>query len=385
MFAAPPVRQLLAVLLLALSVPACRGADAPGLPAGSAAPDFSLPGADGKSYGLRDFANSPILVVAFTGNTCPASQLYESRLRRLHETYRDKGVAFVAINPNKPEHVQLADLAFSDVGESLADMKIRSEHRGLPYPYLSDGEAQAVTKQYGVVSVPHVFVFDRERTLRYQGRIDDDVREEGVRSHHTRDAIEALLAGKPVPADHTGVEGCPVKGLTGPVPPDLHLAAFEKMPVTVDMVGEEDLKKLRQNGTGKLLMVNFWATWCAPCVTEFPELEKTYRMYQPRGLEFIPVSVNDPEERPAVVEFLERHHASHPNKLFATSDVYGLQAAFDPNMPAPVPFTVLLAPNGDVLYQELGEADIPKLRRAILANLPEDVRFPGQKRYWENP
>lgn len=379
------MRQLLTVLLLAIAASACRGADSAGLPTGSPAPDFSLPGADGKTYALRDFANSPVLVVLFTGNTCPTSQLYESRVRKLHEAYRDKGVAVVAINPNKPEHVQLADLAFSDVGESLADMKIRAEHRGLPYPYLSDGAAQAVTKQFGVNTVPHVFVFDQTRALRYQGRIDDDVREEGVKSHYARDAVDALLAGKPAPTERTGTQGCPVQGLTTPVPPDQQLAAFEQRQVTVDMVGAEDLKELRQNPTDKLLMVNFWATWCAPCVTEFPELEKTYRMYQPRGLEFIPVSVNDPEERPAVVEFLERHHASHPNKLFGSSDVYGLQAAFDPNMPAPVPFTVLLAPNGDVLYQELGEADIPKLRRAILAHLPDDPRFPGLKRYWENP
>lgn len=77
-------------------------------------------------------------------------------------------------------------------------------------------------------------------------------------------------------------------------------------------------------------------------------------MYQPRDLEFVSVSVNDPEERAAVLQFLQSHHASHPNRLFATSDVYGLQAAFDPAMPAPVPFTLLLAPNGDGLYQELG-------------------------------
>jgi hypothetical protein len=97
------------------------------------------------------------------------------------------------------------------------------------------------------------------------------------------------------------------------------------------------------------------------------------------------VSVNDPEERAGVLEFLKTHKASHRNLLFATADVYGLQAAFDPKMPAPVPFTILLAPNGDVVYQELGELDFMKLRRAILANLPEDPKFPGQKIYWSQP
>ena len=144
------------------------------------------------------------------------------------------------------------------------------------------------------------------------------------------------------------------------------------------MVGADGLKTLRQNGTGKLLLVNFWATWCAPCVGEFPDLEATYRMYRGRNVDFVTVSTNDPEEKPGVLEFLKKQHASHRNLQFATSDVYDLQAAFDPKMPAPVPFTLLLAPNGDVLYQELGAADIPKLRRAILANLPDDRDSAGR-------
>jgi thiol-disulfide isomerase/thioredoxin len=151
------------------------------------------------------------------------------------------------------------------------------------------------------------------------------------------------------------------------------------------MAAAGDLTRLRQNGTGKLLLINFWATWCAPCAAEFPDLEATYRRFKPRGLEFVTVSVNDPEERPAVLQFLQSHHASHDNRLFATSDVYGLQAAFDPNMPAPVPFTLVLAPNGDVVYQELGELTVTKLRRAILANLPEDPKYPGHQAYWSKP
>src|SRR5204863_1256436 len=142
--------------------------------------------------------------------------------------------------------------------------------------------------------------------------------------------------------------------------------AIEAERVALEMVGADGLKKLRQNGTGRLLLINFWATWCAPCVTEFPDLEATYRMYRRRNLDFVTVSVNDPQERPAVIEFLQKHHASHRNRQFGSADVYGLQAAFDPNMPSPVPFTLLLTASGDVAYQELGASDIPKLRRAIL-------------------
>jgi peroxiredoxin len=377
--------RFLCALLLALLASACSSGEPASLALGSPAPDFALPGVDGQIHSLRDYSGSRVLAVVFTCNTCPASQLYEARIRKLHEDYRGTGVIVVAINPNKPGAMRLADLGYSDVGESLADMKIRAAHRRIDYPYLSDGEAQTLSKQLGVAATPHIFVFDQARKLRYQGRIDDNTQEALVKSRDARNVIDALLSGRPVPVTRTRATGCPVKWLSQPPGPDEQLAKFEREPVTLEMAGADDLKRLRQNGTGKLLMINFWATWCAPCASEFPDLEATYRMYKGRNLEFITVSVNDPEERAAVLEFLEKHHASHGNRQFATSDVYGLQAAFDPKMPAPVPFTLLLAPNGDVVYQELGESDIPKLRRAILANLPDDEKYPGQQAYWSNP
>jgi peroxiredoxin len=376
------VSSLLVVAAAAVVVAACGDGDRPRLAQGAAAPDFSLPGVDGKAHSLGEYAGSRVLAVVFTGNSCPASQLYEARLGKLAADYRDRGVTLVAVNPNRPAALQLQDLSFSDVGESLDDMKARAAHRQIGYPYLSDGEAQAVTRAFGVVSTPHVFVFDRDRKLQYEGRVDDNLREDAVQSPDARNAIDAVLAGKPAPLARTRVGGCRVKGLDGAANASQAQAEADKGDVPLTMAGAEDLKKLRQNGTGKLLLVNFWATWCAPCAREFPDLEATYRMYRSRNLEFVSVSVNDPEERAAVVKFLQEHRATHDNRLFATSDVYGLQAAFDPDMPAPVPYTVLLGPGGEVRYQELGELDTMKLRRAILANLPEDPQFPGHRAYW---
>jgi peroxiredoxin len=374
------MRRPSATVLLALALGACRGSESPHLAIGAAAPDFSLPGIDGKSHALAEYADSRVLAVVFTGNSCPVSQQYEARIRKLHEDYRGKGVSVVAINPNAPAAMQPADLGYSDLGETLEDMKRRAADRQLQYPYLSDGHDQALSKKFGVTSTPHVFVFDQARTLRYEGRID-----EGERggSADARNAIDALLAGKPVADARTRVDGCQVKGLAAAAANQPEPAPSNAT-VAVEMAGADELKRLRQNGTGKLLLINFWATWCAPCATEFPDLEATWQMYKPRGLEFVTVSVNDPEEKPGVLEFLKTHKATHRNLLFATADVYGLQAAFDPKMPAPVPFTILLAPNGDVMYQELGELDVNRLRRAILANLPEDPKFPGHTAYWSN-
>jgi hypothetical protein len=105
-------------------------------------------------------------------------------------------------------------------------------------------------------------------------------------------------------------------------------------------------------------------------------------MYRSRGLVLVTVSENDPAEKAGALKFLQKHHASSTNLLFATSDTSGLQEAFDHNMGAAVPFTVVVAPSGDVVYQEEGELSTLALRRAILENLPDLDEYPGLQAYW---
>ena len=370
------------LVIALLAVAGCSAENGRALAIGSTAPDFSLPGIDGKVHTLSEYAASRVLAVVFTCNHCPASQRYEERLRKIDEDYRSKGVTLVAINSDNPDAVPLSELGYSDGGEALADMKARASFRQFQYPYLFDGETQAVSSKFGVETLPHIFVFDERRKLRYEGRIDDSVNEPQVKSRDARNAVEAVLAGSRVSVERTPVTGCKLATASTPSQRQAEMSKIQGEPVTLKMAGEDELKKLRANPTGKLLLVNFWATWCGPCVTEFPELEITYRMYRNRGFDFVSVSSNDPEEKPQVIEFLQKYHASGLNLQFATPDTFELQAAFDPAMPAAVPFTVLIAPNGDVLFQQLGELDFLKLRRAILANLPDDAEHPGQQAHW---
>jgi thiol-disulfide isomerase/thioredoxin len=375
------IKSRACVLLFLVWAVSC-GRSSRSLPIGSAAPEFSLPGIDGQLHSLAEYASNRVLAIVFTCNHCPAAQLYEDRLRKLDEDYRAKGVKLVAINSDRADVIPYSDLAYSDVGDSLPEMKARAQHRHLPYPYLYDGDAQTVAAKFGVETVPHVFVFDDQRKLRYEGRIDDNVNMSLVKSRDARSAIDAVLAGTSVSEERTAVIGCKIQPPSKTSPRQEELARIEAEPVNLEMAGEDELKKLRPNPTGKLLLVNFWATWCGPCVTEFPDLQATYRMYRKRGFDFVSVSSDDPEDKPKVTEFLKKNHATGRNLQFATPDTFGLQAAFDPAMPAAVPFTVLIAPNGDVLFQQLGELDFLKLRRAILANLPDDKDHPGLQAYW---
>ena len=109
----------------------CRGET---LEIGSPAPDFRLPGVDGKTYSLESFRDAEILVVVFTCNHCPTAQAYEGRIQQLAADYKDKKVALVAISPNDPQAVRLDELGYSDLGDSFEDMKIRAKDRGFKFP-----------------------------------------------------------------------------------------------------------------------------------------------------------------------------------------------------------------------------------------------------------
>ena len=369
------------LFLMCVSLVAWADDSHPILALGSHAPNFELPGVDGKTHTLADYDASAVLVVVFTCNHCPIAQMYEQRIGQLAADYEDRGVALVAIEPNDPSAIRIDELDSSDMSDSLEEMKIRAQYEHLTYPYLYDGETQSVTRAYGPQATPHVFVFDRERRLRYEGRMDNSYRIEQVKSREARDAIDALLAHREPAVQHTGVFGCSTKWKEKQIARDEGLRKIEAQPVHLEMASADDLKKLRANATDQTLLVSFWATWCGSCIHEFPDMQDTFRMYSVRDLELVTVAANLPGEKPSVQRMLDKMHATSRNLLFASEDTTAMQAAFDPTWQSAVPYTVLIAPGGKVLYQKQGEVDILELRRTILANLPAE--YEGFNKYWE--
>ena len=254
------LRKLAWVFMLLLSVTVWGQPAHPILSLGSPAPDFSLPGVDGKIHKLSDYASSQILVVIFTCNHCPIAQMYERRIEQLYEEYGKKGVAVVAIQGNDPKAIRIDELDSSDVSDTLDDMKIRVAYKQLRYPYLYAGDTPTIAAAYGPQATPHVFVFDKGRRLRYQGHFDNSYRTEMVKTHDAQNAIDALLAGKEVAVTHTGVFGCSTKW---PEKSEQREAADRKIdaePVHVETVDVAGLKKLRANPSGHVTMIDFWAT-----------------------------------------------------------------------------------------------------------------------------
>lgn len=369
-----------------LTAPAHAAKNPEPLAIGSAAPDFSLKGVDGKSYSLDDFADAKILAVLFTCNHCPSAQAAEERIKIFVTGYRDKGLALVAISPNNPEALRPEELGYSLLGDSYEDMVAHAKENGFNFPYLYDGDTQTTAKAYGCRATPHVFIFDAERKLRYKGRFDDSrfADPATVKSADAAKAVDALLAGEKVPVETTRAHGCSTKWAYKREEAVAYATKLDSTPVEVEVIDAAGVAALRKNDTGRIRMVNVWATWCAPCVAEFPDLVTVARKFGMRDFEFNPISLDAPKDAAKANAFLSKLGAAPPRKLKAALDKTGrkgtaflwtgadtdsLAEALDPEWKGPVPYTLLIAPGGEILYRHEGPIDPDEVIRAIVGHM----------------
>jgi peroxiredoxin len=171
---------------------------------GMRAPDFRLPDAvTGRTVSLSDYKSAPALLVMFMCNHCPYVKHVREQLTQLVREYQAQGVAVVGISAN--------DVAqFPEDG--LAGMKEEARSAGYSFPYLFD-ETQAVAKDYRAACTPDFFVFDKDRRLVYRGQMDDSRPSSGrpVTGKDLREALDAVLASRPVPSDQKPSLGCNIK------------------------------------------------------------------------------------------------------------------------------------------------------------------------------
>jgi len=364
--------KVIALLLIGI----CHAwGDVKTLEIGDSAPDFSLIGIDDQYYSLDSFSDADVLVMIFTANHCPTAQAYEGRIIKLVDDYKDEGVAIVGISSNHPAALRLDEYGYTDLGDSFDDMKKRAEDMNYNFPYLYDGDKQEVAKAYGPIATPHVFIFNKERKLRFVGRIDDGENPAKVTTHDTRNAINALLAGEKVPVEKTKAFGCSIKWADKVESAQRTLEKMNAEPVEVAMIDIAGIEDLMSNKTENVRLINFWATWCAPCIAEFPELIEINRNYRNRKFEMVTVSLDNPDRGDKVLEFLKQTYASTKNYQYELDDIYDLIEAVDEEWPGSLPYTLIVKPGGEILYKKLGAMDPAEVRKVI-------IDFLG--RYWEH-
>ena len=277
---------------------------------GDAAPVWTgLMGIDGKRKGIDDYKQADILVLAFTCNHCPVATMYEGRFIQFVRDYQKKGVAFVALSVSTLP------------ADGLDNMKKRADEKGFNFDYLHD-PGQAIGRAYGATVTPHLFVLNKARRIAYMGAFDDKMNPASVTRHYVRDAVDALLAGKQPEITETRQFGCAISyGLAGGEtvggaanPP----AGKKPAPTgtvtlrTVNPAGyTAELKKHR----GKVIVVDFWATWCIPCLKEFPHTIEWDKKFHDKGLVVISMNMDDTDKdsRTAALEFLKKQNATTIN------------------------------------------------------------------------
>lgn len=353
---------------------------------GAAAPDFSLPGTDGKMYRLSDFDKSDVLMVYFTGTHCPTSHGAEGRLQQLVKDMQDQSFEIVAINPNHNEGLRPDEFSYTMYTESFEDSKRYAEDLGWTFPFLYDGDEQIVARAYGCLATPHIFIFDKDRKLRYQGRFDDSRFPDPATVKHSdaRNAVEALLAGRPVPVEKTRPHGCSTKwkGRSEHVQEDE--LQWQAIPAVVEAIDVDGVKSLRANGSGKLRLINVWATWCGLCKEEMPDLSAIGRKFSRREFEVITISLDSLEDKGKAEALLSEHRMVLGNKLKKTVQAEGrttnnyiytgssadeFATALDPYWPGPLPYSLLIDHNGTVLLRHSGKIDPHEVNSIVLETL----------------
>jgi len=337
---------------------------------GAQAPDFNLPGTDGKNYTLKDFSKYDYLVILFTCNHCPTAQAYEDKFIKAVNDYRPKGVGFLAISPNDPSAITLSELGYTDLSDDLDDMKERVEFKGYNFPYIYDGETQGISKAYGPAATPHIFIFDKGRKLKYSGRIDD-TEDPYVKpgSEDMINALDALLAGKEAPIATTKTFGCSIKWATKSKYAVELMEKWAQEPVALDDSDLDGIKSLMKNDTDKFRVINFWATWCGPCIIEMPYLVEMNRMYRRRDFELVTVTTDKVNKKEKALEILKENEVSSQNYIFTGKDIYELIEVVDPNWQGSLPYTAVIAPGGKIVYNVEGAFEELELKRAIIKQI----------------
>ena len=336
---------------------------------GSKAIDFKLKGTDEKMYSLSSFKDAKILVIIFSAPHCPTAQAYEERIIKIQNDYKKNGLQVVMINPNSPKSVCLEERGYTDLGDTFEDMQIRYKEKGYNFPFLDDGETEETSIKYGPVATPHAFVFDKDRILRYVGRIDDSEQIGTESKHDLKNAIEAILAGKEVEVKKTKVFGCSIKWKWKNDTRKKLDADWAKKEAPLEILSIAAMKQLLKNDSKKLRVINVWATWCGPCVAEFSELVDTYRMFMGRDFEMYTISTDKLDKKENVKEFLQSKQAAlSGNYIFESENKYDLIENFDPNWTGEIPYTVIVEPGGKIVWSNSSGLNFFDFRKAIVEN-----------------
>ena len=341
---------LISMLIVAGLFTSLNGRPAPTSPTvGQPAPDFTLADLSGKTHSLKDYRGKGV-VVGFISARCPISNAYKDRIRAIADEYEKRGVAFLGVN--------------SSADESIEEARAFAAKNNLDFTILKD-EGNVVADAYAAERTPKVYLIDGEGVLRYQGRIDNSQDSRMVKRNDLREALNEMLAGKPVSVAETRALGCMIKRVqdakAAPAKVPAKTTAAQAEP-KVGTLKPADFNKFKDSARGKVLVLNFWATWCGPCVAEFPELVALDAKYRDKGVKLVGITADDPDDvQPKVIPFIKKQKVKFDIVLQDTEDPQEMFDKINKDWPGVLPATFVYDKQGNLAYSRFGIIDRDQL------------------------
>jgi peroxiredoxin len=322
----------------------------PALAIGQPAPDFTLTDLKGESHSLKDYRGK-IVVLGFISTTCPISNDYNARMRAIAEDYGKQNAVFLGINSN--------------FNEPVSGIKAHAAKNKLAFTILKD-QGNQVADAYGAQRTPEIFLIDNEGILRYHGRIDNSREVRRVNRQDLRAALNELIEGKAVSVTEGKAFGCPIKRSQDAKKIKAVKSGAKSVEPKIAMLKPVDFNKYKDTAKGKVLVVNFWATWCGPCVAEFPELVAIDAKYRDRGVKLAGISVDEVADiKGKVIPFIKEQKAAFDILVQDSDDPEEMINLIDKNWQGTLPTTFVFDKQGAITYTRYGILDRELLLEAI--------------------
>ena len=336
---------------------------------GDEMPRFHLPGVDGLLHDSAEFEKSNLLAVIFLSNHCPTSQMFQGRLIRLAKDYHLRGLTLVAISPNDPEAILPDELAYSDLGDNIEEMAIRSKKLHYPFHYLYDGKTQETAKAFGARVTPHAFLFDEFRKLRYTGRVGDPKNPTREDREDLRLAIEALARGKNPPIARGRAFGSSIKWSKNRLIAEKMRERFSRETVSLKHAEKRTLEFIRKNKAIWPKLIYVWSMEDKINRNNLLKLSNIHKIYRKRGLEWVTVCIDGDELKESAQQFLKDAQASGRNFICSGSEIAPLADLRAEKGNRITPYFALVEPAGKIAYRSTAGLDPLELKRHILAVL----------------
>ena len=282
----------------------------------------------------QDFEPGQVTVVTFLSTVCPVTNSYNARVNDLYRDYTAKGVKFVFLNSNQ--------------NEPPAAVQEHARSVGYAFPVMKD-VGQALADRFGAQYTPEVFLLGRAGGVLYHGRIDDAENPARIKHNSLRLALDAVLEGRAVAMPEAKGFGCTIK------------RAQRKL----SSIDESGYRAMLKSNAGQVTLVDFWATWCAPCREEMPRLAELDGRLREKGFHLVTVSADDPGQERAALDFLKKSGIDGTAYLRRAKDDDKFVNAVDPKWSGALPALFLYNRQGKLVQAFTGETDMGALEAAI--------------------